>query len=56
MHHTVLDEKKMSSNVLEKAFFYILSSLFLNWGFCVQKFEKRSHREVKNYFLLGVKN
>jgi hypothetical protein len=30
---TVLDQKKNSKDILEKAFFYILRGFFLNWGF-----------------------
>jgi hypothetical protein len=31
--HTVLDQKNNFMNILEKAFFYIFSGIFLNLGF-----------------------
>ncbi len=33
IRHIVLDQKKNSKNILEKAFFYIFSGFFLNYGF-----------------------
>jgi hypothetical protein len=36
MRHIVLDQKKNSKNTLERAFFYIFSSFFRNWGFVLK--------------------
>ncbi len=51
MRHTVLDQKKKNSeNVLEKAFFHILSGFFLNWGFML-KIWKVALLRGGNFFL-----
>jgi hypothetical protein len=53
MRHTVLDQKKNSKNVLEKAFFFILSGFFLNWRFML-KILKVTLLRGEIFFLLEI--
>jgi hypothetical protein len=54
MQHAVLDEKTNSKNILEKAFFFILSGFFPNWEFVSEKFEKKAHLRCETFFKLVV--
>ncbi len=51
MQHAVLYEKTNFKNILEKAFFFILSGFFPNWEFVSKKFEKKAHLRCEFFFL-----